>query len=298
MLVAPINASMQHLKRIKAYIARMPSLSTTVMKVLETCNNPNASPNDLNRVISLDPVLTGQVLKLINSAYYSLPHPITSLTRAIIMLGLNTVKNLALSYAILGTLRHKSAFRAIPMNDFWAHCLCVGVSAKYVSMVKGSSLSEREDYFVAGLLHDLGKIPLNKQFANDYFCVMDMVRQERIRLLEAEKSVFGFDHCLIGKMIGEKWQLGLTLLECLSCHHHPGDASPPNRPFVAVVALADIFANMMKIGICGDYIEDRAAAVHLCEQIGVDETILPELRETVMGEIEKAKIFLEISQRG
>jgi HD-like signal output (HDOD) protein len=293
MLVAPM-----HLKRIKAYIARMPSLSTTVMKVLETCNNPNASPNDLNRVISLDPVLTGQVLKLINSAYYSLPCPITSLTRAIIMLGLNTVKNLALSYAILGTLRHKSAFRAIPMNDFWAHCLCVGVTAKYVAMLKGASLSEREDYFIAGLLHDLGKIPLNKQFPDDYFKVIDMTRKEQIHLLEAENAIFGFDHCLIGKMIGEKWKLGLTLLESLSCHHHPSDASLPNRLFVAVVALADIFANMMKIGICGNYVDKPPEATHLYEQVGVDEKILPELQETVLGEIEKAKVFLEISQRG
>jgi HD-like signal output (HDOD) protein len=83
------------LKRIRVYIARMPSLSTTVTKVLETCNDPYASANDLSRVISLDPVLVGQVLRLINSAYYALPHAITSLPRAIIMLGLNTVKNLA-----------------------------------------------------------------------------------------------------------------------------------------------------------------------------------------------------------
>ena len=99
MLAAELNSNL-YVKRIRAYIGRMPSLSTTVSKVLETCNNPNASPYDLNRVISLDPALTGQVLRLINSAYYALPHPITSLPRAIIMLGLNTVKNLALSLAI------------------------------------------------------------------------------------------------------------------------------------------------------------------------------------------------------
>ena len=90
-----------YLKDIRAYIARMPSLSTTAAKVLETCNNPQSSPNDLNRVICLDPVLAGQVLRLTNSAYYSLGHSVSSLTRAIIMLGINTVKNLVLSFAIL-----------------------------------------------------------------------------------------------------------------------------------------------------------------------------------------------------
>ena len=79
MNAAPLTNE-QRFKLVQRYIDKMPSLSTTVTKVLEICNKPNTSPNDLNRVISLDPVLTGQVLKLINSAYYSLPNQITSLT--------------------------------------------------------------------------------------------------------------------------------------------------------------------------------------------------------------------------
>ena len=91
-------------KQIEKFINRMPSLSTTVGKVMEICSRVDASPNELNKVISLDPVLTGQVLKLINSAYYSLVNKVTSLTRAITMLGLNTVKNMALSTAIIKTV--------------------------------------------------------------------------------------------------------------------------------------------------------------------------------------------------
>ena len=136
---------------IKDYIDRMPSLSTTVTKVLEVCNTPNTSPNDLNRVISLDPVLTGQVLKLINSAYYSLPNQISSLARAIIMLGLNTVKNLALSTAVIGTLGKQESFKSLPMDSFWAHSICVGVTAKLLAGMKNVPTSEREEYFVAGM---------------------------------------------------------------------------------------------------------------------------------------------------
>ena len=106
----PGHPDESRLQVIRDYIDRMPSLSTTVTKVLEVCNKPNTAPNDLNKVISLDPVLTGNVLKLINSAYYSLPNQITSLARAIIMLGINTVKNLALSTAILGTLKSSQSF--------------------------------------------------------------------------------------------------------------------------------------------------------------------------------------------
>src|SRR5512133_808381 len=97
----------RNVERVRDYINGMPSLPTTVTKVLEICNNPRTSPSDLNHVISLDPVLMGRVLKLINSAYYGLGTQVTSLVRAIIMLGVNTVKNLALSTAIVGRLADK-----------------------------------------------------------------------------------------------------------------------------------------------------------------------------------------------
>ena len=156
------------LRAIQNYISKMPSLSTTVTKVMEICNKPDTSPNDLNRVISLDPVLTGQVLKLVNSAYYSLPNQVTSLTRAIIMVGLNTVKNLALSAAVLQNLGSKESFQALSMEDFWTHSITVGVTAKRLAAAKRIPVAEREEYFVAGLLHDLGKIPLNNRFPGEY----------------------------------------------------------------------------------------------------------------------------------
>ena len=163
----------KRINRVRAAIARMPSLSTTVVKVLETCNEPLASANDLQKVISLDPVLTGRVLKLVNSAYFALGQPITSLTRAIIMLGVNTVKNLALSYTILKNMKGSGSFQAFTVDDFWLHCLGVGVVAKSLAAIKGLLPGEQEEYFVAGLLHDLGKLPLNKQFSREYYQLPD-----------------------------------------------------------------------------------------------------------------------------
>ena len=106
----------EHQKKIEKFIRRMPSLSTTVGKVLEICSRTDASPNELNKVISLDPVLTGQVLKLINSAYYSLVSKVTSLTRAITMLGMNTVKNMALSTAIIQTVATAKKSKVLPTS--------------------------------------------------------------------------------------------------------------------------------------------------------------------------------------
>src|SRR5512136_2738351 len=151
---------------IQGYISRMPSLPITVSKILQICNDPRTSPVDLNQVISLDPVLMGRVMKLINSAYYSLPNQITSLVRAIIMLGINTVKNLALSTAVLGNLGKKSNFQALNIDGFWRHSLCVGVAAKLVAAKRKRDAKQLEEYFVSGLLHDIGKIPLNNKLSN------------------------------------------------------------------------------------------------------------------------------------
>ncbi|UCF93759.1 MAG: HDOD domain-containing protein [Desulfobacterales bacterium] len=292
------NSPPSYLEKIRMFIARMPSLSTTVTKVVETCNNPRSSPNDLNRVISLDPVLTGKVLKLVNSAYYSLREPVASTTRAIIMLGINTVKNLALSTAILEAMQGSRSFGLFSVDDFWAHSLCVGVTAKSLAAAQGVPLAAREEYFVAGLLHDLGKIPLNKQFPDEYFRALDWARTKREPLLQAENAAFGFDHCTVGRLIAEKWQLGHNLIASFAYHHQPQAAADEDRPFVALLALANLFANWSKLGASGDNFADTALANDLLEQIGCSWASLANLRDTVAEEIEKAKIFLRLSQDG
>ena len=287
----------RHLKKIQATITRMPSLSTTVVKVLETCNDPQASANDLKRVISLDPVLTGRVLKLINSAYFALDRPITSLTRAIIMLGVNSVKNLALSFAILKNMKSSGSFHAFTTDEFWLHCLGVGVIARSLAAAKALSPAEQEEYFVAGLLHDLGKLPLNKQFPEEYFKVCQSSDKERDPFHLSEDKLLGIDHCKVGAMIAQKWRLGVSLVETLTHHHHIEDSTENCRDLVSIISLANQIAIELKIGTAGDCVTDRAMLDQLTDKVGVDYGKLSEFHESVAAEIEKASIFLEIVQK-
>ncbi|MBU0729907.1 MAG: HDOD domain-containing protein [Proteobacteria bacterium] len=295
-MLDPVLSTEQRFKKIQNYIDRMPSLSTTVTKVLEICNRPNTSPNDLNRVISLDPVLTGQVLKLINSAYYSLPNQITSLTRAIIMLGLNTVKNLALSTAILENIGNEESFRSLPMDAFWTHSICVGVTAKAIAVIKGVPKQELEEYFVAGLLHDLGKIPLNFRFAEEYRQALELAGLEEAHLHRAEALILGFDHGAVGKMIGEKWQLSEIIVDTMCCHHAPGKAAASNRRLVSIVALANLYANVYEVGSAGDHFQEVPTIHRLLEITKMDWPALAALQGTVDQEIEKAQNFLQVTK--
>ena len=285
------------IKQIQTYIAKMPSLSTTVTKVLEICNNPNTSPGDLNKVISLDPVLTGKVLKLINSAYYSLPNQVASLTRAIIMLGLNTVKNLALSTAILENLASSGLSKGLSMDDFWTHSICVGVTAKSIASAIGIPVTLRDEYFLTGLLHDLGKIPLNNRFPEIYIKSLEFTSNKQLPLHRTEEIVLGINHMEVGQMIAEKWQLNDSMKESLYYHHNPEEAKEENHIMVSTIALANACANKFETGSAGDTAPKDQMIIKLLKLVGLEWKTIKDIQETVLIEIDKARVFLQLTKK-
>ena len=276
----------------------MPSLSTTVTKVLEICNRPDTSANDLNRVISLDPVLTGQVLKLINSAYYAFQNKVTSLTRAIIILGLNTVKNLALSTAVLDSLGNTASSQGFTMDDFWTHSIGVGVTAKALAKENKVPPDDLEEFFVAGLLHDLGKIPLNSRFPEEYAQALEKAKVSEVPLFRAEDEVFEIDHGVVGEMIAEKWKLDKKISDALRYHHNPEETNGESDQLVAVISLANLYVNMLELGSSGEFFPEKERLEDLLGQAELDEQKLSELREGIIANIEEAKIFMHVAQKG
>ena len=284
-------AESNNLHRIDEYIMSMPSLPTTVSKVLEICNNPKTSPLDLDKVISLDPVLMGKVLKLINSAYYGLATQITSLARAIIMLGVNTVKNLALSTAVIDQFGDKNSFRALNPEGFWRHSLCVGVTAKMIAKRRNADPRTFEEYFAAGLLHDVGKVPINNVLSDQYFHTIKLADQEKTPLYLAERRSLDIDHCEAGKIIAKAWKLDGPISDSIAFHHSPEIYTGNNKEIIFTVVLANSFANLEEIGFSGNRYPERISP-EIFNLLGIDKSIFDELSEHVTAEIEKAKVFL------
>jgi putative nucleotidyltransferase with HDIG domain len=279
--------------KIDEYIANMPSLPTSVAKVLEICNDPHISPADLNHVISLDPVLVGRVLKLINSAYYGGGQQVTSLVRAIIMLGINTVKNLALSTAVLRNLAINKDIQGLDMEGFWRHSLCVGVAAKLIAQKRGVDPKQLEEYFTAGLLHDIGKIPLNAVLSRDYMLTVSAADHERISLLRAEDKTLGMNHCAAGAAIVKAWKLSGPVGDVIVYHHNCAEYSGSSVDILYSVAAANRFASAMEIGFSGDRYPEKTGS-YIWERLGLGEEVFDGIEKTVNGEIEKAKVFLKI----
>jgi putative nucleotidyltransferase with HDIG domain len=282
-------------RKIQAYISKIPALPVTVTKVMEICNNPATSPVDLNKVISLDPVLMARVLKLINSAYYGISNQVTSLVRAIIMLGLNTVKNLALSTAVLGNLGKKENFQALNMQGFWRHSLCVGVLSKLIARKMRVDPKMQEEYFIAGLLHDIGKIPLNNALTVEFIQAMGASDRDHRPLYQTEKEIIGLDHMDAGVLIGEAWKLGNGIIDTIRFHHFPDTYTGKNKAVVFTVTAANFYANANEIGFSGSRFPE-AVKDEILRFLGIDWDYLDDIADELMKEIEKAQVFLRIAE--
>jgi HD-like signal output (HDOD) protein len=237
-------------------------------------------------------------MKLVNSAYYSLGKEVTSLIHAIILLGLNTVKNLALSTAVLESIGGRNSFRSLSMDDFWAHSLGVGVIARSFARQTGIPVTEQEEYFVAGLLHDLGKIPLNHCYPEKYNRALEAVITEGMSLHEAEKLSLSVDHCAVGGLIAEKWHLHRNFSGVCLHHHTLEGGGSGNRHFINIVSLANCYANHWNIGSAGDAPPQAALIEHMQKTVGLDTARIAAIRENVLEDIENARIFLQVATEG
>jgi HD-like signal output (HDOD) protein len=294
----PIDTS-QATATLLDFIRQMPSLSTTATKVLQVCNTPAPAPNDLNRVISLDPVLAGKVLKLINSAYYARRNKITSLTRAIIMLGINTIKNLVLSTAIVNCVKNSAFSPTLDMNAFWSHSIQVGVTARLISKKMGILAQDQEFFFLAGLMHDLGKIPASSQFSDVYDRILKTHHTEFHEICQVEKQLLGLTHCDVGRMIVEKWDLGDEMAAALTRHHDVRLHAETGDQIGWIIEMADIYAHLtdpaQNIQASEPLLTQPPPELDLLNRkTGVSPETLMEFNDTISIEMESARAFLNL----
>lgn len=274
----------------------MPSLPITVAKILEITKDPQSTPNDLNRVITLDPVLTGKVLKLVNSAYYNLANEVTTIVKAIIMLGLNTIKNLAISTAVLGSMRKKENFVALNMDGYWRHSIGVGAAAKLLAVKMNVDPKVRDEYFIAGLLHDIGKIVMNQHFNELYLNAISQADLQKRPLWQIEDQLMQINHARVGQMIAEKWQLSQPLTQAITFHHQPLEAVEEHRRIVFTIALANNFCVENDIGFSGNRSEGEIPD-EIMQYLMLSERDLFQLEDSIESEIAKASVFLQMSER-
>ncbi|MBW2604162.1 MAG: HDOD domain-containing protein [Deltaproteobacteria bacterium] len=265
---------------------------------MEICRDVNTSPTDLTKVISLDPVLTGKVMQLVNSAYFGLSREIISLVRAVVMLGMNTVKNLVLGATVMSAFGTHKNFRALNMDLFWKHSLGVGVIAKLIAEKRNIDKKLLEGYFIAGLLHDIGKIPLNSKFSDEYLNIIRIPEKEHQPLFVSEKKLLGIDHTYVGNLIAEKWKLGEEISDTITYHHTPETYQGVQSDILFTVILSDHYANSTEVGFSGNrYLENiyPEAMRYIENNAELSFNNISSFNDEVEQEIKKAQIFLKVA---
>lgn len=208
-------------RKLGIAVERMPAFPRSVQRVLELSRDINCKPKDLVAVIEKDPVMTMKILKVINSAYYALPQRITSINHSVVYLGINTIKNLSLSVAAAGILPNQS-IAGFDTQRYLVHSLATATVARQLCTIYGGGDAEPGDCYVAGLLHDFGKVVF-AQFMTEEFCdAITLSAAESLPLYLAERSVIGVDHGYAGAMLASRWQFSEPLVKCILNHHIEG----------------------------------------------------------------------------
>lgn len=232
-------------------ITDMPALPSVLASLTRLIADPRTTASDINAVLSSDPGLVTKILKLVNSPYYGFSRKITTITNAVVILGFNQVRNLALSSFIFDSfacLRDKAS--PFDISGFWRHSIGTAFLAACFAREIDSRLEE--DAFICGLVHDLGKFIMAQNAPEHIRMVMDTVRKEDILFYDAEKICLHYTHAELGGVVMERWNLPRILVDVVKKHHHPHDVPEESQVLCCLTNAADIIARALMMGDPGD----------------------------------------------
>lgn len=240
-------------RRVLKRVNDIPSLPQFVIETLKKLDDPKSSAADVANKLSRDEGLVIRVLRLANSAYYGLSRRISSVSEAISFLGFKTVKSIVLAASVYKFMDSSFTGYALDRGDLWKHSQSVASTARFLAaQVKGV---DPEEAYIAGMVHDIGKIVLNDYVRFGYSIIIRLVEEEQLPFTDAEKQVLGFDHAQVGGLVIEQWNLPEIYMYTTSNHHAP-EALPEDmqeyRLIVDVVHVANVICVMLGSGIGAD----------------------------------------------
>lgn len=249
-----------------SHIATLPEIT---LRIVELVEDPKSTAQDLHKVISADPALCSRILKVVNSSFYGLPGQIGSINRAIVMLGLNAVKNIAIAASLAKLFRGGDLTPRFSARGLWNHCNATAAGCKILA--EHLKIGLGDEAFLGGLIHDIG-IMVEMQFDRNRLIEaierigLDDMGAPASDLIASEDQSFGANHQDFGACLCQKWKFPKTFAQVAGYHHRPMDLSPENRTLSCLVHVADRIAGEIDGGMRADLVSlahDPAVLDHL-----------------------------------
>lgn len=248
-----------------SHIATLPEIT---LRIVELVEDPKSTAQDLHKVINNDPALSSRILKVVNSSFYGLPGQIGSINRAIVMLGLNAVKNIAIAASLAKLFRGGELTPRVSAKSIWEHSVAAAATMKLLA--DKLKLGLGDEAFLAGLMHDIGLIvelqfDRNKLIDALHLAGLDAEGVPCNNLLDIEKQVFGADHQAFGAGLCEKWKFPRSFSLVCNFHHRPTEAPAENRRLPAMCFIADRLVPAATKGFRADVVDESIPAEILDE---------------------------------
>ncbi len=253
------------------------TLPEVTSKIIELVDDPNSTARKMHEVIKTDPALSARMLKVVNSAFYGLPGQIASVDRAIVLLGLSAVKNIAIAASISRMFKGQDVGGGFTARDLWRHSVAVGVAGRLVAKTTQFP-GAADEVFLAGLIHDLGLLVERQAFREGLAEVVERCMSGEGTFLELENEILGADHQAFGAALTNKWKFPRALRAVVGMHHDIERLAPELRDFGQVIRFADVWCCERKIGF---YLTagDAELTDELLESVGVTRDQMPDLNE-------------------
>ncbi|QDT41371.1 HDOD domain protein [Gimesia alba] len=268
-------------------IATLPAVAHQIMNLVA---DPESTTDDLRKVIVNDPALSACILKVVNSSYYGFPQQIGSIDRAIVRLGLNAIKNIAIATSLNKVFKSNRIGTDFDPCDLWTHSVAVAICAREISV--RSEIGEPDEVFLAGLIHDIGIMVEMQANHQEFVEIIGIVSHEQnTTFRQAEEQVLGATHELFGAFICREWKFPPQFEHVARYHHHPMQLPQTDRNLPAIVHVADILAAQIHEGYTRT-VESESIAPEILSILNLSESDIETLGESLRDSIHEAHQLL------
>ncbi len=279
-----------HPRELKTLVRDLPTLPAVYRQLFAMMQDPDVQAPALAAFISRDQSLTIKILRLVNSAFYGSGKPVTSISRAVVIMGFQAVRSAALATSVFERFAELEAIPDFSLETFWSHSLASSCLAREIS--ESRRIANPEDAYVVGLLHDVGKLVMLQYFRHDVAALCQAAQEQRFTWLACEEALFTVNHAVVARAIFRAWDFPDGVVEAVACHHAPKAASR-HAELAAIVHVADHLAGIAGYPCPGARPPDVVApeAIRL---LGLSEPMFDDIIAQAREEIERSQEILQL----